>query len=265
VPLLEQLERTAPHVRVSASRTGAQLLICPENGTDIETTVEGEQWPVHKVSHGGWSERNLQRAVEETWAENARRIADVTADAAQDIRAAFVLVGGDERERTAVVDALPEAVRESVVTVDREVDPGSAAFSAAAEAETARRRAADSYARLDEFRARISRDDPGERRAVEGLEGTLAALRAGLADSVMMVRTPSCVQSAWAGPNLADAAASAEQLLALGVAQPFSDQAAAIVVRAACGTDAELYFLPDDADPPADEIGALLRAPASAT
>lgn len=264
MPLLQELERAVPHVRVSASRTGAQLLTCPENGNDVEITVEGEQWPVHKVSRGGWSERNLQRSVEETWAENAKRIADVTADAAQDIGAVFVLVGGDERERTAVIDALPEAVREAVVTVDREVPPDAAPFTAAAEAETARRRAAESHARLDDFRARISRADPGERRAVEGLDGAFGALRAGLADSVVISHNPPSGQSAWAGPQLADAAVSAEQLRELGVEQPFRDQADAILIRAACGTDAELFFLPDDADPPAAGIGALLRAPASA-
>jgi hypothetical protein len=265
MPLLEQQERAAAHVRVSARRPGARLLTCPEHGNDVEITVEGQQWPVHKVSQGGLSERHLQRSVEETWAENAKRIADATADAAQDIRAEFVLVGGDEWERTAVIDALPEAVRESAVIVDREVEPDSAPFNEAAEAETARRRAAQAYARLDDLRARISRPDPGERRAVEGLDGAFAALRAGLADSVVINRyTPSWVQSAWAGPNLADAAVSAEQLRGLGVEQPFREQADAILARAVCGTEGELLFLPGDADPPAGGIGALLRAPVSA-
>jgi hypothetical protein len=265
MPLLEQQERAAAHVRVSARRPGARLLTCPENGDDMETTVEGEQWPVHKVSQGGLSERRLQRSVEQTWTENAKRIADATADAAHDIRAEFILVGGDEWERTAVIDALPEAVRESAVIVDREVEPDSAPFDEAAEAETARRRAAQAHARFDDLRARIRRPDPGERRAVEGLDGTFAALRAGLADSVVITRhTPSLVQSAWAGPNLADAAVSADQLRGLGVEHPFREQADAILARAVCGTEAELLFLPDDADPPAGGIGALLRAPASA-
>jgi hypothetical protein len=210
------------------------------------------------------SERHLQRSAEETWAENAKRIADATADAAQDIRAEFVLVGGDERERTAVIDALPEAVREIAVTVDREVEPDSAPFTEAAETETARRRAAQACARLDDLRAWISRPDPGERRAVEGLDGTFAALRAGLAESVVIKYTPSSAQSAWAGPNLADAAVSPDQLRGLGVEHPFRDQADAILARAACGTEVELLFLPDDADPPDGGIGALLRAPASA-
>jgi Bacterial archaeo-eukaryotic release factor family 2 len=264
MPLLEQLGRAVPHVRVSASRTGARLLTCPELGPGTEIAVEGERWPVHKVSQGGPSERRLQRSAEETWADNARRIADVTSDAAEGIRAAFVLVGGDERERTAVIDALPEAVRETVVTVDREADPDSASFAAAAQAETARRLAAQAGARLDDFRAQISRTEPGERRAVEGLDATLAALRAGLADSVVISRNPSFVQWAWAGPNLADAAVSATQLRWLGVEHPFRDRADAILARAVCGTDAELFFLPDEADPPLGGIGALLRAPASA-
>jgi hypothetical protein len=264
MPLLQQLERVVPHVRVSASRTGARLLTCPERGSDTQITVEGEHWPVHKVSAGGWSERRLQRSAEETWADNAKQIAGAAADAAQAIHAAFILVGGDERERTAVVDALPEAVREAVVTVDREADPDSAPFAAAAEAETARRLTAQACARLDDFRAQISRADPGERRAVEGLDRTFAALRAGLADSVMIRYDPSFAAAAWAGPNLADAAVSVDELRGLGVERPFRDQADAILARAVCGTDADLFFLPDDADPPAGGIGALLRAPASA-
>jgi hypothetical protein len=271
MPLVEQLGRAVPHVRVSASRVGArlltchELLTCQEEGHDAEITVEGEHWPVHKVSQGGWSERHLQRSAEETWADNARRVAAVTASAAQDLRAAFVLVGGDEWERAAVIDALPKAVREIVVTVHQEADPHSAPFTAAAEAETDRRLAMQARARLDDLRAWIGRADASTRRAVEGLDGTLAALRAGLADCVMIRYDPSAAQWAWAGPNPAEAALSADQLRGLGVEQPVRDRADAILARAVCGTDAELLFLPGDADPPAGGIGALLRAPASAT
>lgn len=78
---------------------------------------------MYKVSIAGWSERRVQRWVEETWAENAKRIAAATAETARQMHAEFVLVGGDVRERTLVMDALPEAVRRTAVTVDREAEP----------------------------------------------------------------------------------------------------------------------------------------------
>lgn len=264
MPLLAQLAPAAPHVRVSAGRSGAQVLTCPAGGGGRDIAVGGAKWPVHKVSRGGWRERHVQRSAEETWADNAKRVAAVTAEAAEQVHAEFVLVGGDVRERTAVIDALPETFREAAVTVDREADPDSPPFAAAADAESARRNAAHSLARLDDFRAWISRAAPAERRAVEGLDGTFAALRDGLAASVLLAYDPASSQEAWVGPDLADAAVSAEQLRDRGVENPLRDRADAALVRAICGTDAELFFLPQDADPPAGGVGALLRAPAAA-
>lgn len=107
-------------------------------------------------------------------------------------------------------------------------------------------------------------EGPARRRAVEGLDGTLAALRDVLAASVLLAYDPSSAQAAWVGPDPADAAVSAEQLRARGVGNPLRDRADAALARAACGTNAELLFVPPDTDRPADGIGALLRAPAAA-
>jgi hypothetical protein len=215
-PLLQQLAADAPHVRVSATREGARLLLGPagDGGQDIQ--VKGESWPVHKVSRGGWSEYRLQHAAEETWAENAKRIAAATVAAVQRAGAAFVVVGGDERERGLVLSALPEAVRRTAVTVDKEAEPDSPSFDAAAAAEGARLAAAAVQAWLEDFRARISRFDRGGR------------------------------------------------LRELGVDDGVAVRGDAAVARAVYGTDAELYFLPEGEEPPADGIGALLRAPVTA-
>jgi hypothetical protein len=273
MPLLASWAAALPHVRVSASRTGGRVLACPapkekpearQEARGRDTTFEGEKWPVHKVSRGGWSERNLQRSAEETWADNARRIAELTAGIAHDTRAAFVLVGGDVRERTAVIDALPAALRDTAIVVDREVNPDSASFAAAAEAESARRQAEQGGVVLGDFLAELGRDDPAQRRAVEGLDATLTALRDGLAASVLLAYDPASAKQAWVGPELADAAASGEQLRGPGLANPLRDRVDAAVARSVCGTGAELLFLPPGTDAPADGIGALLRAPAAA-
>ena len=197
VPWLAQRPPRLPHVRVSANREGGQVLAVPgawpETQGDLETAmrglteVVGESWPVHKPAGGGWSQPRFQRSAEETWTETAKRIADAVTRAADRVKAVFVVLGGDVRERTILADELPKALRDNVVIVEREVELTAPAFDEAAWAEESWRAALDARARLDEFRAQLDRP-PGERRAVQGLDDTLTALRDGLVSDVLMRR-----------------------------------------------------------------------------
>lgn len=284
MPLLAQLPARVPYVLVAADRAGGQVLAVSSTGETVEGDVTGESWPVHKVSTGGWSEQRLQRSAEETWADNARLTADAALAVAQRVHAEFVVVGGDVRERTMVLDLLPPPLRDAAVVVDKETAPGSPAFTEAADAEVTRRTDSVSRARLDEFLVRMNGKDQAERRAVEGLRGTLAALRSGLASDILIARSGVADRDfdrdlagrnqatsdafaggteVWVGPGLADAALAAEP----GEREapwPARDRADAALARAAAGTGAKLFFIPPDADPPLDGVGALLRAPLSA-
>lgn len=62
----------------------------------------------------------------------------------------------------------------------------------------------------------------------------------------------------WIGPDPADLAMTAAQLAERGVGEQVSDRADAAVVRAAAGTDADLFFLPGDVPAPREGIGATL-------
>jgi hypothetical protein len=264
MPLLAQSPRHVAHVRVGANREGGQVLAFSAAGTSEQATIHGESWPVNKVSVGGWSELRLQRSTEDTWGDNAKRLADTAVVAAERVQAEFVVVGGDTKERRIVLDLLPEQVRESAVVVDREASPDAPAFAAAAQAEAARRGASESRAKLDEFRSRIS-GEASSRHATEGFGATLAALRDGLASAVLIDDEIFPDTMAWIGPGMADLATEKEQLLDRGIADPGNDRADAAVARAIAGTHASLFFIPrDDANPPRDGIGALLRAPLSA-
>jgi len=290
MPLLAQSPARVPHVLVAADRAGGQVLTVSSTGEAAKGDVTGESWPVHKVSTGGWSEQRLQRSAEETWADNARLTAGAALAAAQRVHAEFVVVGGDVRERTMVLDLLPPPLREAAVVVDKETAPGSPAFTEAADAEVARRADSASRARLDEFRVRMNSKDKSARRAVEGLRGTLAALRDGLASDVLIARgglddrdfdrdlagrgqvTGDAFAGGtevWVGPGLADAATADTATAEAGSGEPGApwptrDRADAALARAAAGTGAKLFFVPPDADPPLDGVGALLRAPLSA-
>jgi hypothetical protein len=278
MPWLAQLPVRVPHVRVAASRAGGQLLTVSASGTG-ETTVQGASWPVHKVSAGGWSERRLQRSAEETWAATAKRIAAATVAEAERVHAGFVLVGGDVRERSMVLDLLPPPLREAAVTVDREVAAGDEAFDARVRAEEKRRTELEGRALLDELAVRLSGGAAGERRAVCGLADTLTALRDGLASDVLLAGEPSWAPEAvWIGPGPADAATERAALVERGVEAPLQGRTDAALARAVAGTGAELHFLSADAadadgDGPrpgaparevADGVAALLRAPAAA-
>jgi Bacterial archaeo-eukaryotic release factor family 2 len=290
VPWLAQRPPRLSHVRVAADRSGGRVLAVPgaagsgpvttpdeETATAAigVTEVAGDSWPVHKVSSGGWSQPRLQRSAEEAWAETAKRIAEAVALAASRVKAEFVVVGGDVRERSLVLDYLPVVLRDTAVLVDREVDVEAPAFDEAVWAEASWRAALEASARLDEFRARMA-EPPGARRAVEGLAGTLTALRDGVVSDLLLASDPAGTAraTAWTGPGLTDVAAEKEQLTERGVTEPVTDRADAALARAATGTGAQLHFLPADSGEAAPDapdapavaagwVGALLRAPSA--
>jgi hypothetical protein len=179
---------------------------------------------VHKAAGGGWSEPRFQRSAAETWAETAKKIAEAVVQAADRVKAVFVVLGGDIRERELLAGSLPKALGGNLVIVDREVELTAPAFDEAAWAEEMWRAAVDASARLDEFRAQMNRP-PGERRAVAGLDGTLTALRDGLVSDVLIAADPAWQATAWIGPGTADAAAEREQLAERGVTDPVTDRA----------------------------------------
>src|SRR5215469_3020501 len=84
MPLLAQHRPPIPHVRVSATRTGGEVVAIGGGGDVWRDWMSGRQWPVHKVKVGGWSQDRIQRRAEETWDENARELAgEVIAAASQ--------------------------------------------------------------------------------------------------------------------------------------------------------------------------------------
>jgi hypothetical protein len=278
MPWLAQLPVRVPHVRVAATRAGGQVLTVSASGAR-ETTVQGASWPVHKVSTGGWSEQRLQRSAEETWAATAKRIAAATVAEAERVHAEFVLVGGDVRERSMVLDLLPPPLREAAVTVDREVAADDAAFDARARTEEKRRTVLEERALIDELAIRLSGAAAGEPRAVSGLADTLRALRDGLASDVLLTGERSWAPEAvWIGPGPCDAATERAALVERGVEAPLQGRTDAALARAVAGTGAELHFLSADAvdsagdgsrpgapaHEDADGVAALLRAPAAA-
>ena len=256
MPLLAQRPPPAPHVQVLADHAGGEVVAVRALHDVTKQEVAGDNWPVHRAKVGGWSQARYQRSTEEAWAENAKELAAAVTTAAAQIQAEIIVIGGDIRARSLLLEHLSTPLRDEAVIVDREVGADSGLMATAAEDAVRAWADRETRRRLDDFRAQ-----QGTGRATEGLAETLAALRDGQASDVFIADDPSSTDRAWIGPAPAEVAASEDELRERGVDQIAEDRADAAIIRAAAGTGAELHLIPDGEQPPRHGIGALLRYP----
>jgi hypothetical protein len=266
MPLMAQHRPPIPHVRVSATRAGGELVAVGGNGQQWRDWISGRQWPIHKARAGGWSEDRHQRSVEETWSENARTLAAEVTKAADRAGARHVVVAGDVRVRSLLLDHLAEPLRELAALVDEEVTADSQVMAEAADRALADWASREVRARFDAWQAGLASG-----QAVQGMAATMTALRDGQVSDLFIADNPSSTATAWIGPAGNELAAGRDELADWGVAEPVLDRADAAIVRAIVRTDAELHFLPDDlvtaGDPaacggiarPLDGVAATLR------
>jgi hypothetical protein len=263
MPLVAQAPPDVPHLLVSADRSGGELVeVFGRGGQGSTERVEGDGWPVHKTSVGGWSQDRYQRSAEEAWANNEKEFAAAVTAAAERTRADLIVLAGDTRARSLLLDHLGQPLRDKVVVVDKEVAAGADVLAETAAAEIRRRAEQASRAGLDRVRTQLPRG-----RAAEGLGEVVAALRDArvsdlfLAD-LFLADDPSPDGSTavlWIGPEPAELATSAGELRERGTAEPVSDRADAALIRGLVLTDAELHFVPSGEPRPKDGIAALLR------
>ncbi len=241
MPLLAQRRPPIPHVRVSATRVGGEIVAVGGTGREWRDWVAGQQWPVHKTRVGGLSQDRYQRSVEETWEENAKALATEVIAAASRAGAQHVIVSGDIRARSLLLERLTTPLRESAAVLEEEVNADSQVMTEAADRAVSEWAASRSRERFDDWQARLAHG-----LAVEGLAPTMAAFRDGQVSDLFLADNPASTASAWIGPAGSDLAASEEELLELDVRSPARDRADAAIVRAVAHTDAELHFLPAD-------------------
>jgi len=147
--------------------------------------VEGTEHPVHKVRHGGYAHRQMQRRVEETTRQNIEDVAKELTSLANEARAEVVVLAGEVASRSALHEALGSTGARTV-----EIEEGGRA--AGSETEALYRRISESVTeeadrRNDElvqrFRAEQGRD---KGLAVAGLTATMSALMEANAETVLI-------------------------------------------------------------------------------
>ncbi|MFE9921514.1 Vms1/Ankzf1 family peptidyl-tRNA hydrolase [Streptomyces sp. NPDC005774] len=265
-PLLELCGQDPVCLVAYIDRAGADFELRGAAGPQDAGQIEGQQRPVHRTASADWSERHFQLKVENTWEHNVVEIADALGSAYEESGADLVVLVGDPRERPAVRERLPEAVRQ--VTVETE-HGGRAAGSSSAVLEEAIEQARRQYARrrveevLDRFRAgRVGTDRPTD--AVEGVPALVEAAREHRIDT-LLVRPDGAdlAREAWVGGDPDQVAVRRSDAKTLGEGDPASVRADDALLRAAAATAADVLIVPpsdeDGADVPAGGLGALLR------
>src|SRR6185312_12654369 len=162
---------------------GADVSVHGPRGTESET-VQGDDTEVHKVKVGGWAQDRYQNRSENLWEANARQVAEVVDSGVKRVAAQVVVVTGDVRARTALVDSLGEHARSLVVQLE-----GGTRHEGGDE-EKLRAEVEEAVARVGEARGRAA-SGVGDVLAVAGLSDTVGALRAAAVETLLIVDDPS--------------------------------------------------------------------------
>ena len=264
MPLLAQQPPQPPHLRVSATRGGGDVLAVTAAGSAWESEAGRREWPVHKVKSGGWAQAQHQRSAEEAWEDNARDLAERVTAAAREVQPERIIIAGDARARALLLRHLSRPLQALVSTVEQEIPVDSPAVAEAADRVLAKEADQVCRERFDHWRTQAVHG-PG----VEGLAATVTGLADGQVSELFLADRPTSAAAAWIGPAATELAVTEAQLRERGVERPACERADAAIVRAAAATDAELRFLPEDlvtgdqpgSTRPQDGICAILRYP----
>ena len=266
MPMVAQLGPVVPYVLAAGRPDRRGRDRARPAGRRESETVQGDDSDVHKVKVGGWAQDHYQNRSENLWEANARQVAEVVESGVKRVAAQVVVVAGDVRARTALVESLGEHARSLVVQLEhgtRHEGGDEEKLRAAVEEAVARVAADQDQAVIDRFveaRGRAA-SGVGDVLAVAGLSDTVGALRAAAVETLLVVDDPSSDALAWIGPEPVHLALTADELAELGVAEPVQDRLDAALVRAAAGTDAAIVTLAPGQLELTHGLGATLRYP----
>jgi peptide subunit release factor 1 (eRF1) len=116
--------------------------------------------------------------------------------------------------------------------------------------------AADTVELLEKYSEERGQQD----RAADGVTATVEALRKAQVETLVLSDNRDQSRTAFFGPDAVHVALTPQELLDLGVEQPWEALLDEVLVRAALGTGAEVRFVRGGMEQaPTDGVGALLR------
>ncbi|GAA2448968.1 Vms1/Ankzf1 family peptidyl-tRNA hydrolase [Actinomadura vinacea] len=252
LPYLADRGERFPHLVAHVDRRGGEIDTFAPDGGHRHIDVPGdEEFPIRKVKKASDSDQSrLQRAAEEVWRSNAKKVGREIDKVARHTHAEAVLIAGDPRARTAVLEEISEGVREHTVEADR---------GNGLNGELSRILDLKSAERILTVAERFERELANGERAVAGLPATVEAARRGQIETLLLDHDPDSPARLWIGPQPGEISTSADELREMGVKDPQEDRADAALIRAVAATDGGLVVLPSDGPNASLGVGAVLR------
>lgn len=241
-------------------RRGAEFELRGARGSEEAGEIAGRQWPLRRTNVGDPSEGHFHAQVEDTWEHNAGEIAQALAACHEETRTDLVVLVGDDRERRAVHDKLPQQVRE--LTVEAAHGTGSRLLGEEVERLRAEHVHARAAADLEQFLEARAPDDEGRQGAVEGVPALVEAAREHrIAELLIRPDGPDAHREIWVGRHPDQLAVRRSESKQLGEPDPWPARADDALVRSAAVTGAAALSLTaaGPGESPAGGLGALLR------
>ncbi|MFJ6934822.1 hypothetical protein [Streptomyces sp. NPDC101132] len=257
----------------SVDRTGADLELRDGLRREPLGQVQGTEWQGrgHRSMPDDRHEWHYRNKVENAWNETAGTIAAEVARQARECGAELVVLAGDQRERRAVLNRLPDQVRAAAVeTAVGGRSPGASAEALDREVALACERFAQERVTNALERFRIGRGRPGEHReagvdtgpgeAAEGVPAVVDAVRTHQVATLLLApEGADAGRSVWIGPGVDDVAVQRGQAKAIGVDKPVPARADDALLRSAAAAGSEVLVVPAGMPGPAGGLGAVLR------
>jgi hypothetical protein len=195
--------------------------------------------------------------VENSWATNARDVAEVVGKQVAEARARVVVLEGDPHARSLLRQDLPHVLHPEVTVLDAESDGGDDPV-----ADTLLRH---SWHERRAVLAHLQQNLGRGQYAVAGTREVLDAVRRAQVDTLVLSDDPSSTLTAWVGPEPLQVAPDRDELDALGVSEAQQDRYDAALLRALSGSGASIVITPNAHEYVRDGIAALLRYTDAAT
>ncbi|TDD68406.1 Vms1/Ankzf1 family peptidyl-tRNA hydrolase, partial [Actinomadura rubrisoli] len=187
LPYLAERGERFPHLVAVVDRRGGAIDCVTSGGEHRHIDVQGdEDYPIRKTKAGDWNQSRFQRSSENVWKANAKKVAHEIDRAAERCGAEAVVIAGDTRARTAVLDEVSEHVLEHTVESDRNIHVGDPDL----EAELSRILKLKHAERVMAVAERFDRELANGQRAVAGLPATVAAVRNGQVETLLLDDDP---------------------------------------------------------------------------
>jgi hypothetical protein len=256
LPIIRWRQSDPPYAVVLTDRTGADLFGFRRGSPDLQTEVEGEHDELRKVGPGGWSQRRFQQRAEDSWEQNAEKVAAAVERLVVQVQPVFVAVAGDVRAVQLLRDSLPNEVGELIHVIEGERPWDGKGDPIPDEA----RELVETHVReaTEGLLARFEEERGQKDQACEGAAATARGLARAQVAVLFVADQTEDDRTLWFGPDPALLAAADQELKELGVDSPEEGPARDVLVRAALGTGAGVRVL-DGPDVIDDGVGALLR------